>query len=66
LDVADVEARPLPLPAFAEVVEDSPEPIQTVAEVEVILRSGHRLRIGPDFHEEALRRLVLFLESLPC
>ena len=65
-DVAPVESRPLPLPAFAEVVEESPEPAQAVAEVEVVLRSGHRLRVGPDFHEEALRRLVVVLESLPC
>ena len=75
-----VEWRPLPQPAFAEVVADSSEPSQAVAEmveeasepsqagaeVEVVLRSGHRLRVGPDFHEVSLRRLVALLESLPC
>ena len=66
LDVAPVESRPLPLPAFAEVVKDCPDPPPAVAEVEIVLRCGHRLRVGPDFHEEALCRLVLLLESLPC
>jgi hypothetical protein len=66
VDIVPSESRPLPLPAFAEVVEDSPAPPQTVTEVEIVLRCGHRLRVGPDFHEEALSRLVVLLESLPC
>ena len=60
------ESRAPALPAFAEVVVTSLEVPPAVAEVEVVLRCGHRLRVGPDFHEESLRRLVALLESLPC
>ena len=60
------ESQPPALPAFAEVVVTSLEAPPAVAEVEVVLRCGHRLRVGLDFNEEALCRLVALLESLPC
>ena len=34
--------------------------------VEVFSRCGRRLRVEPDFDEDALRSLVTLLESLPC
>ncbi len=34
--------------------------------IEVMLASGHKLRVAADFDEAALRRLLAVLESLPC
>ena len=51
---------------FAEVVLVSPAPVSSESVVEVVLRGGRRLQVGADFDEEALRRLVGLLESLPC
>ena len=61
---------PEPLPEVSEAREQSEVAETSVAlgrsEVDVLLRCGHRLRVGPDFDEAALRRLVALLESTSC
>jgi len=51
---------------FAEVSFVCPEPESPTPLVEVVLRGGRRLEVGPDFDEGELRRLVALLESQPC
>lgn len=53
-------------PAFAEVFVASRDLRENTPIVEVVLHGGRRLRVEPDFDEDALRRLVALLESLPC
>jgi len=64
--VGCIEARVPSKPVFAEVHVVSSERPSPPSLVEVVLRGGHRFRVGPDFDEGALRRLVALLESLPC
>lgn len=61
---------PAPSPAFlpvrsAEVTAPSPEPTDQAA-IEVVLRGGHRVAVGPGFDQETLRRVVAALELDPC
>jgi transposase-like protein len=45
-------------PAFVEI-----KPVAAASAIEVVLRSGHVLRVRDGFGEEALRRLVAVLEG---
>jgi transposase-like protein len=45
-------------PAFVEIT-----PVAAATSIEVVLRSGHVLRVRDGFGEEALRRLVAVLEG---
>lgn len=45
-------------PAFVEI-----KPVAAATSIEVVLRSGHVLRVRDGFGEEALRRLVAVLEG---
>jgi len=47
--------------ATAEPCGEGSEP-----QLEVVLRGGRRVRVGPGFDASALLRLVQALESLPC
>jgi hypothetical protein len=53
-------------PVFAEVLVNASELPQPKAVIEVVLRGERRLRVGVGCDEEALRRLVAVLESVPC
>ena len=65
--VAEASASKGPLrPSFAELVVASPECVPEPSVVEVVLGGARRLRVGPGFDEETVRRLVGLLESLPC
>ncbi len=46
------------MPAFVEI-----RPVAAATSIEVVLRSGHVLRVRDGFGEEALRRLVAVLEG---
>lgn len=59
----EVKERPAMVPL--EVVTDG-QAIFVGAPFEVMLRSGHHLRVPPDFDEAALRRLMAVLDSPPC
>jgi hypothetical protein len=51
-------------PAFVEIARPTSE-----ARIEVVLRSGHVLRVAPGFEAESVRRLVAILgdeASSPC
>ena len=51
---------------FEEVMVPRPtrEPSQANADLELVLRSGHVVRLGAAFDADALRRLLAVLE--PC
>jgi len=50
-------AAPAPAPAFIELPSHTPEPI------EILLRSGHTLRVAESVSTAALRRMVEVLEA---
>ena len=52
--------------AFAELVIPSAGNRLEPWMVEIVLRGERRIRVGPGFDEETLRRLVSVMESLSC
>lgn len=55
-------------PAFVpvRVIEEAPRTSAIGAEVEVVTRGGHVIRLRPGFDAETLRQVVAALESQPC
>ena len=64
-------SAPDPAPAFLPVrlaeVASTPAPeLKNRDTIEVVLRTGLRVVVGPGFDQETLRRVVAALESFPC
>jgi hypothetical protein len=55
-----LQSSPAATPPFVEI-----RPTGS-AGIEVLLRSGHVLRVGPGFDEETVLRLVRALEDVQC
>jgi hypothetical protein len=64
-------SAPVPAPAFlpvrlAEVATTVSPELRNRDAIEVVLRTGQRVVVGPGFDQETLRRVVAALESFPC
>lgn len=55
-----------PTALFAQVEVFSPSAPAQAPAIEVVLAGERRIRVGADFEEETLRRLVIALEALAC
>lgn len=63
---AGAPPSPAFLPVRFAVAADEARPTDDRAAIEVVLRGGRRIAVGPRFDEETLRRLVAALEAGTC